>query len=145
FGHWGAPRLGAEGSAWATCFSRVYMVTVLGVFICSRERDWGKSSWRLDSARIRELLRLGVPAAAQLGLEIGVFAIVTMLVGRLSASALASNQIAVLTVSTTYMIPLGISSAAAVRVGHALGRRDPHAAARSGWMALGLGAGVMSA
>jgi MATE family multidrug resistance protein len=145
FGHWGAPRLGAEGSGWATCFSRAYMVAVLGVFIWRREFDLWKTSWRWDSARIRELLRLGLPAAAQLGLEIGVFAIVTMLAGRLSAIALASNQIALLTVSTTYMVPLGISSAAAVRVGNALGRRDPHAAARSGWMALGLGAAVMSA
>jgi MATE family multidrug resistance protein len=145
FGHWGAPRLGAEGSAWATCFSRVYMVVVLGVFIWSRERDLWNASWRWDSARIRELLRLGLPAAAQMGLEIAVFAIVTMLAGRLSAMALASNQIALLTVSTTFMVPLGISSAAAVRVGNALGRRDPEGAARSGWMALGLGAGVMSA
>jgi MATE family multidrug resistance protein len=145
FGHWGAPRMGAEGSGWSTCLSRAYMVMVLGVVIFRRERDLANSSWRWDGARIRELLRLGVPAAAQMGLEIAVFAIVTMLAGRLSALALASNQIALLTVSTTFMVPLGISSAAAVRVGHALGRRDPAAAARSGWMALGLGAGVMLA
>jgi multidrug resistance protein, MATE family len=145
FGHWGAPRMGAEGAGWATCFSRAYMLAVLGVVVFLRERNLWKASWRWDGVRIRELLRLGLPAAAQLGLEIGVFAIVTMLVGRLSAIALASNQIALLTVSTTYMVPLGISSAAAVRVGHALGRREPRAAAHSGWVALGLGAGVMSA
>jgi MATE family multidrug resistance protein len=115
------------------------------VYIWRRDPNLRNASWRWNSRRISELLRLGLPAAAQLGLEIGVFAIVTMLAGRLSAIALASNQIALLTVSTTYMVPLGISSAAAVRVGNALGRRDPHAAARSGWMALGLGAAVMSA
>ena len=103
------------------------------------------SSWRPDIQRIGELLRLGLPAAAQMGLEIGVFAVVTMLVGRLSAVALASNQIALVTVSTTFMMPLGISSAAAVRVGNGLGRGDRRAAARSGWMALALGAAVMSA
>jgi len=145
FGHWGAPKLGAEGSGWATCLSRAYMVTLLGVVIFRRERDLPRSPWGWDGQRIRELLRLGGPAAAQMGLEIAVFAIVTMLAGRLSALALASNQIALLTVSTTFMVPLGISSAAAVRVGHALGRRDPQAAARSGWMALALGGGVMLA
>lgn len=145
FGHWGAPRMGAEGSGWATCFSRAYMVVALGVVIWRRETTLLASSRRLDGARIWALLRLGLPAAAQLGLEVGVFAVVTVLVGRLSAVALASNQIALMTVSTTYMIPLGISSAAAVRVGNGLGRSDPQAAARSGWTALGLGAAMMSA
>ncbi len=145
FGHLGAPRLGAAGSGWATCLSRAYMMLVLAVVVWRREPKLWISSWRPDVRRIRELLRLGLPAAAQMGVEIGVFALVTILVARLSAVALASNQIALVTVSTTFMMPLGISSAAAVRVGNALGRRDRRAAAHSGWTALALGAGVMSA
>jgi MATE family multidrug resistance protein len=144
FGHLGAPRMGAEGSGWATCVSRAYMAAVLGVVIWRRDPELRKSSWHLDARRIGELLRLGLPAAGQMGLEIGVFLVVTMLAGRLSAIALASNQIALLTVSTTFMIPLGISSAAAVRVGNGLGRGDSLAAARAGWTALALGAAVMS-
>ncbi len=145
FGHLGAPRMGAEGSGWATCFSRAYMVVVLGAVVWRSEPKLWTSSWRVDFRRIGELLRLGLPAAAQMGVEIGVFAVVTMLVGRLSAIALASNQIALVTVSTTFMMPLGISSAAAVRVGNGLGQRNRRAAARSGWTALALGAAVMSA
>ena len=80
-----------------------------------------------------------------MAVEIGVFAVVTVLVARLNAMSLAGHQIALSTVSTTFMMPLGISSAAAVRVGHGLGRGDARGAARSGWMALALGAGVMSA
>jgi len=57
---------------------------------------------------------------------------------------LASHQVALNTVSFTYMVPLGISSAAAVRVGQALGRRDPHGASRAGWTALALGASFMT-
>ena len=49
------------------------------------------------------------------------------------------------TVSTTFMIPLGVSTAAAVRVGHVIGRGDPRGAAHSGWLAVGLGAALMSA
>src|SRR5262249_1176502 len=45
--------------------------------------------------------------------------------------------------SITYMVPLGIGSAAAIRVGHAVGSGDIRAAARAGWMALSLGAGFM--
>jgi len=91
------------------------------------------------------LIKLGAPAAGQMAVEIGVFATVTVLVSKLSATALAGHQIALTIVSTTFMMPLGVSSAAAVRVGFALGRGDRHGAARAGWTALGLGASVMSA
>jgi MATE family multidrug resistance protein len=144
FGHLGAPRMGAEGSGWATCISRAYMAIVLGIVLWRREPAVRSTSWRPDLARIGRLLRLGLPAAGQMGVEIAVFAVVTVLIGRLNALSLAGNQIALTTVSTTYMMPLGISSAAAVRVGNALGRRDREGAARSGWTALVLGVAVMS-
>jgi MATE family multidrug resistance protein len=67
-----------------------------------------------------------------------------VLIGKLGAIPLAGHQIALQTVSMTYMMPLGISSAAAVRVGHAIGRGDHEGMARAGWTALGLGAAVMS-
>jgi MATE family multidrug resistance protein len=87
---------------------------------------------------------LGFPAAAQLTLEVAVFAAATALVATLDPLSLAAHQIALNTASLTFMVPLGISSAAAVRVGQALGRRDPAAAARSGWTAMVLGVGFMS-
>jgi len=147
-GHLGAPRLGAEGSGWATCAARVYMAAVLLVAVVQRNRSESpgqRADWRQAWGRVVQLIRLGAPAAGQMGLEIGVFAVVTMLVGKLNAVQLAGHQIALATVSTTFMMPLGISSAAAVRVGHALGRGDLQAAARSGWTGLRLGAAVMSA
>lgn len=147
-GNLGAPRMGAEGSGWATCISRVYMAAVLVVALARFDRgvsSSGETSSRWPVwARIGELLRLGLPAAGQTGLEIGVFAVVTMLIGKLNAVQLAGHQIALAIVSTTYMMPLGISSAAAVRVGSALGHGDLKAAARAGWTALGLGVALMS-
>jgi multidrug resistance protein, MATE family len=145
FGNLGAPRMGAEGSGWSTCISRVCMMAALGWVIWQRDPGVMRVSWRPDLRRIRELLRLGLPAAGQIGLEMAVFATVTVLVGKLSAEVLAGHQVTMTIVSTTFMVPLGISSAAAVRVGHAIGRRDPAGAARSGWTALGLGATVMAA
>jgi MATE family multidrug resistance protein len=144
FGNLGAPKLGAEGSGWATCISRVYMMVFLGAVIWRYNRDLVRAKWTPDFSRIRRLLTLGLPAAVQIGLETGVFAVVTVLVGKLGATALAGHQIALTTVSTTYMMPLGISSAAAVRVGQAIGRGDPAGAARSGWTAIGFGAILMS-
>jgi MATE family multidrug resistance protein len=145
FGNLGAPRMGAEGSGWSTCISRVCMMVALGWVIWRRDPDVMHVSWRPDLWRIRKLLKLGLPAAGQIGLETAVFATVTVLVGKLSAEVLAGHQVTMTIVTTTFMVPLGISSAAAVRVGHAIGRRDPAGAARSGWTALGLGATVMAA
>jgi MATE family multidrug resistance protein len=144
FGNLGAPRMGAEGAAWATFLSRAYMAAVLGAIIWTNDSRLPHVTWKPDFARVRELLRLGMPAAVQMGLETGVFAVVTVLIGKLGATPLAGHQIALQTVSMTYMMPLGISSAAAVRVGHAIGRGDREGMARAGWTALGLGAAVMS-
>jgi MATE family multidrug resistance protein len=144
-GHLGAPRLGAEGAGWATCFSRIYMAVALAYILLKHDPEVLRISWRPHAARTWALLRLGAPAAGQMAVEIGVFATVTVLVSKLNATALAGHQIALTAVSTTFMMPLGVSSAAAVRVGFALGRGDRHAAARAGWTALGLGAAVMSA
>lgn len=144
FGNLGAPKMGAEGSAWATFLSRAFMAAVLGAIIWRNDPQLPHVTWKPDFARVKELLRLGMPAAGQMGLETGVFAVVTVLIGKLGATALAGHQIALQTVSMTYMMPLGISSAAAVRVGHAIGRGDREGMARAGWTALGLGAVVMS-
>jgi MATE family multidrug resistance protein len=56
---------------------------------------------------------------------------------------LAAHQIAISVATTTFMVPYGVASAAAVRVGHAVGRRDAEGVARSGWMAIALGVGFM--
>ena len=144
-GHLGAPRLGAEGSGWATCLSRIYMAGGLIFVLWRSDPEIFRIAWHPDTKRMWALVKLGAPAAAQMAVEIGVFATVTVLVSRLNATALAGHQIALTTVSTTFMMPLGISSAAAVRVGFELGRGDKLAAARAGWTALALGAAMMSA
>jgi MATE family multidrug resistance protein len=98
----------------------------------------------IDLPRIRRLIMLGLPAAMQFTLESGVFALVTALIARLGAVPLASHQIALNTVALTYMVPLGIASAAAVRVGQAIGRKDASGASDAGDTAILLGAGFMT-
>jgi MATE family multidrug resistance protein len=147
YGHLGFHAMGTVGSGWATCVSRVYMAAVLAVYCVYydlRYKTGFLKAGRLPHVpRVRQLVRLGFPAAMQLGLEVAVFATATALIARLGAVSLASHQIALNTVSFTYMVPLGISSAAAVRVGQAFGRRDPHGASRAGWTGLALGTAFM--
>jgi MATE family multidrug resistance protein len=99
----------------------------------------------LDRELLRLLARLGVPAALQLLLEMGSITVVTALAARLTATALAAHQVALSVASLTFMVPHGLSSAAAVVVARALGRGHPAAARRSGWLALLSGAGFMLA
>jgi multidrug resistance protein, MATE family len=148
YGHLGARAFGVAGSGWSTCVSRAYMVVVLAIAVVYYDRKRASGLWnasrRFELDRVRLLLRLGLPAALQLLLEIGAFAMATFLIGKLGAVQLAGHQIALNVASFTYMVPLGICSAAAVRVGQAMGAGDPHAAARAGWMALFFGALFMS-
>lgn len=147
YGHLGFRAMGTVGSGWSTCIARIYMgAFLLGCCLYYDHRNQTglrRASLLPHFPRVWRLLNLGLPAAAQFGLEVGVFAIATSLIGKLGALPLASHQIALNTVSFTYMIPLGISSAAAVRVGQALGRRDAHAARRAGWTGLAIGAAIM--
>ena len=146
YGHLGFPALGVEGSGWATCVARVYlMAAVIVAFLLYGRGKTPSFSWpRVEWRRLGRLLSLGLPAAMQVTLEVGVFATATMLAGRLDPASLASHNIVLQISSLTYMVPLGIASAGAVRVGQALGRGEPRAASTSGWTALLIGAGFMS-
>ena len=149
YGHLGVRPLGLTGSGWSTTFARTYMALVLLAAIVWRERRTGGMlfhlSWKPDLARIRRLLALGFPAAAQFSLEGALFGLVAVMAARLDEASLAAHSIAVQVIATTYMVPLGISSAAAVRVGHAVGRKDHAGVAAAGWAALALGAMFMLA
>jgi MATE family multidrug resistance protein len=148
FGLLGAPRLGVAGAAWGTVLSRVMMAGFLLVAIVLRERGRRpglfETPLRIEFAWMKRLFRLGFPAAMQVTLEVGVFAAATALAGRLIPASLAAHQIALNIAAFTFMVPLGVSSAGAVRVGHAVGRRDPHGAAVAGWTAIGIGAAFMT-
>jgi MATE family multidrug resistance protein len=148
YGKLGAPAMGAVGSGWSTAWARIYLSAILvGYLLWYDHRHRTRllhTPIEPELQRIRRLIALGLPTAMQITLEIGVFALVTALIGRLGAVALASHQIALNVVSLTYMVPLGVSSAAAVRVGQAIGRKDPQGAGDAGGTAIFLGASFMT-
>ena len=146
-GKLGMPAMGVSGSALSTVVSRIYMAVALMYYAWRYERDrghplfahWPGPNW----TRIQALLNLGVPAAFQVVLEVAAFGGATIMAAHLDAVALATHEIALNCAAYTYMVPLGISSAAAVAVGHAIGARNLARARRAGWMAMGLGVGFM--
>ena len=148
FGNLGAPAMGVEGAGWATCISRAYLaIGLIGyAFYYDHVHRTGlfQIPFGIDAGRFRRLLALGFPAALQITLELGAFAVGTVLAGKLDSASIAAHQIAITAASFTFMVPLGVSSAGAVRVGHALGRKDVAGAARAGWVALVIGTGFMT-
>jgi MATE family multidrug resistance protein len=147
YGKWGAPSMGVDGSALSTVVARVFMALALVGFAWRYERKRGHplfSHWAGPSIeKIRQLVRLGAPAAGQIVLEVGAWNLSTLAAGWLTPAMLATHQIALNYAALTYMVPLGVSAAAAVTVGHAVGAGDPARARRAGWLALALGTGFM--
>lgn len=141
YGHLGFPTLGVRGAAIATTLARCYMAGVLWLAVRSARTEGMSTrvSHAVDVPLIKKLVRLGLPAASQVTLEVGAFTVATALAARLDAVSSASHQIALNIAALAYMVPLGLCSAAAVRVGHAIGARDHQRAARAGWASIGVG------
>lgn len=134
FGNLGAPALGAVGSGWATAISRWFMcfcvlvltLRLLGPYLRRLHRDI------LLMAPLWRMIRLGAPIGGHFFLEFGAFGAIGIAMGWLGAQAMAGHQIAVNLAAFAFMIPVGISQAAAVLVGRAVGEDRPHKARRCG-------------
>ena len=100
--------------------------------------------WRADWKRFVEVWRLGIPIAVTLTLEVGVFNAAVFLMGLIGTASLAAHQIAIQIASLSFMVPMGLGQAVTVRVGHALGRKDPLGITRAGWTSFALGTGFMA-
>lgn len=146
FGRLGAPPLGAVGSSWGTVVSRWALVAglvalawpVLGRYLGEARR----AAFRLRP--LLQMLQIGWPVGVQFTLEIGAFSVIALMMGRLGTASVAGHLVALSLASASFMVPLGISMAAAVRVGNEIGRRDLASARRAAVVALGAGASVMA-
>jgi MATE family multidrug resistance protein len=147
FGNLGMPALGLVGAGLATCMTRVCLALGLAAWILAgrlHEGAWVPWSRKaLDRASLGALLTLGLPIGFQLGLDVWAFEIITLLAGQFDTASLAAHSIVLNLVALAFMIPLGISSAAATRVGNLIGRGDARNAQRATWIAMALGAAMM--
>ncbi|MGE5512324.1 MAG: MATE family efflux transporter [Bacteroidota bacterium] len=143
YGAFGLPQLDLLGAGLATTLVNLGMC-IAAVWVCYARAPFKKYRvlgrfWRPDWPLFRKLLEVGLPISGSYMLEFGVFAAAALLMGRIGTTALAAHQIALQTAAVMFMVPFGISLAATVRVGQAVGRRDPEATRRAGFVAIGLG------
>ena len=148
YGEFGLPRLELLGAGVATTTVNLAMC-IAGFWVAYAQPPFRKYRvlgrfWRIDWTLLAELIVVGAPIAGAFLLEYGLFATAAILMGWIGTTALAAHQIALQTAAILFMVPFGISMAATVRVGHAVGRHDAAATRRAGFTAIALGAGFMA-
>lgn len=145
YGNLGAPALGLFGAGLATAASRLVHLVMLFIWL-SRDRllaaAWPRQ-WRapVPLKGLYSMVRLGFPVGLQLLMEVGAFGTVTLLMGLIGVVEMAAHQIAITCAATTFMVPLGVSMAVAIRVGHAIGSGNASESRLIGFSAVGASIG----
>jgi MATE family multidrug resistance protein len=146
-GAFGLPEGGAVGVATATALVRwgLGIGGVLLVLLTLDRQRYGITFRHTEGwGELIALLRLGLPLAAAIGLETACFAMITNMSGWLGQVSLATMHAAINYTSFVYMLTIGLATAAAVRVGNAVGRGDWRGAQYAGWIAVILAAILMA-
>ncbi len=137
----GLPPMGIRGIALASVLGRVLMVALLWLGVryskslAPFRSPFAWPEWPL----LHTVLRSGLPLALQYGLEASGFALVTFWMGLLGPETLAAHEVALNIASLAFQVPFAVSTAAAMRVGYAVGRRDGPGIGLAGWTALRVG------
>ncbi|MCX2680274.1 MATE family efflux transporter [Galbibacter sp. EGI 63066] len=128
FGKFGFPQMGIIGAAIGTLVSRFSMVVFLWFLFKKNSKIKQYVThfkWKvIDKDRIKKIIDLGFPSALQMLFEVGIFTSAVWLSGVLGKNPQAANQIALNLSSMTYMVGVGLSVAAMVRVGNQKGLLD---------------------
>ena len=146
FGHGGAPALGVAGSGYATALAMWSMVIMLWFFAAPTLRPF-VFPWRPEATAwvpLVRTLRIGVPIGTQFFFEVFAFGLTALFMGWMGTASIAAHEIALNMAAMTFMVPMGIASAAAIVVGHAVGRGDMLAARRDALTAIVCGVGFMT-
>jgi multidrug resistance protein, MATE family len=127
YGKLGFPELGMMGAAWATLISRVVMALMMSFFVMYARRFYPyrlffKAKY-ISVVYMARIYRVGLPIAMQMVFEVGAFSFSAIMMGWISAHALAAHQIALSIAAISYMMASGIAAAATIRVGNAFGKK----------------------
>lgn len=140
------PALGVAGAAIATVLCTILQLGIVALAVRSIDAG-GHADHTPDRAQILAAARVGLPVSLHMGAEVGVFALVALLAGRLGTLDLAAHQLVIGIASFTFTVALGVASAGTVRVGRAIGARDEsgtrmagHAAFIGGLLVMGVSA-----
>lgn len=136
FGNLGAPRLEIEGAAVATLLANLFAVAITAIYVMKNPLtarfEVFVRFWRSDWEAFNTILRLGIPISLTILAEAGLFSAATVMMGWIGTVPLAAHGVALQIASLAFMVPLGLSQVASVRVGNAVGRNNPLAVGRAG-------------
>jgi MATE family multidrug resistance protein len=143
YGHFGLPAMGGAGCGWATAIGMWASLAALAVYTARARvyqayyvwRHWRLPQW----AAQKRLLRIGLPMGGAALAEVAAFSSIAVLVGRFGDVQIAAHQIGLNFSALIFMLPMGLSAALSIRVGHALGARDPREARAIAWTGIRLG------
>jgi len=142
FGHFGLPRLELRGAGISTSTVNLLMFLMALGFVTTHKRYKRYyvlvRLWKPDWPRFFLMLRIGAPIGLILVAEVGLFAVASIMMGFLGVAELAAHAVALQLASIAFMVPLGLSQAATVRVGLAYGARNRQAIHRAGWTSMAL-------
>ena len=128
YGVWGFPKLGILGAALGTVFSRIMMVVFIHFLL--RKNILFKKYFKnftfkeIKKSILKKIINLGFPSAMQMLFEVTLFTAAIWLAGSLGKNSQAANQIALTLASSTFMVAMGFSVAAMIRVSNAKGAKD---------------------
>jgi MATE family multidrug resistance protein len=128
YGLWGFPKLGILGAALGTVISRIMMVVFIHFLL--RKNILFKKYFKnftfqeIRKSILKKIINLGFPSAMQMLFEVALFTAAIWLSGSLGKNSQAANQIALTLASSTFMVAMGFSVAAMIRVSNAKGMKD---------------------
>lgn len=145
FGNWGAPALGIEGAAYATLGSSLLSMALLLVVAnwhtALRPHAILQRFWRSDWPAFFEVVKVGWPIGISILAEFALFSFSAIMMGWFGTVALAAHGIVMQVISVSFMVPLGLSQVASIRLGLAKGRNDPAEITMAGRTVLMVGIG----
>lgn len=128
YGKYGFPEMGVAGIGLSTNLVGWLMFFTLFFVIKGQSILKGTGVYslaiRFNKDEFLGLLKLGGPASFSFGFESSLFSITALMMGAFGEIALAGHQIAIMSASTVFMIPYGVSQATAVRVGQGFGAQN---------------------
>jgi len=146
FGGLGLPALGMRGAGLATLIATCLVTLVLVAYISRhralRRQELFARPLKPDVPALVEVFRLGWPIGTTVVAEVALFTATSFMMGTIGAMELAAHGIALQLSGLAFMIPLGLSAATTIRVGHAFGRADRHNMTRAAATSLGLGLAI---
>ena len=128
YGFWIFPKLGVIGAALGTVISRIMMVVFMHYLMKHNAimKQYFKNFTfkEIKKSIVKKIIGLGFPSAMQMLFEVTLFTAAIWLSGTLGKNSQAANQIALILASSTFMVAMGLSVTAMIRVSHSKGLAD---------------------